>query len=454
MSRTVWISLALLVACGGKQQDTASQDNAAPVADAGENVTIEADQVVSLDGRASFDSNGDSLTYHWSFDRVPEGSSVLSMELPFTQNNNGNASTTSFQPDAVGTFVVSLEVEDGSTRSAADFVVVTAQVPGTRPVAQAGLDLQLEVGATVTLDGSTSYDTAGRTLSYAWSIVEVPEASALTIDSITGADTTTPSWEVDAKGVYIFNLVVDNGLTASQPDAVVVTAMANDNTPVANAGEDLEVEDCNWIQLDGSNSADPDADALEYFWELQSKPTNSVATNDSFSDRRIESPTFWADTAGTYTFSLAVSDGNNWSIADGMTMVVDERAANTAPTVTINPIATVAAGEAECATSGYSYECDDCENQAVTIGDTVAIVDVDNDPYTVVWELVSGEGSISDANALVTTLSAESLTTTEPYYCNQNQFVLNLTVTDCTGEYTQASTTLAAECCGIPSSAR
>ena len=454
MSRTVWLSLTLLVACGGKQQDTAAQDNVAPVANAGENVTIEADRGVNLDGRASFDSDGDLLTYHWSFDRVPEGSNVMDLEMPFTQNNSRDASTTIFHPDAVGTFVVSLEVEDGASRSAADFVVVTAQVPGSRPVAQAGSDLQLEVGTTVTLDGSGSYDMAGRGLSYAWSVVDVPEASSFTVDALTGADTATPSWEIDAKGVYILNLIVDNGLTTSQPDAVVVTATADDNTPVANAGEDLSVEDCNWIQFDGSNSADPDSDALQYFWELQSKPTDSVATNDSFSDRRVESPTFWADTAGTYTFSLAVSDGSNWSIADGMTMVVEERAVNTPPTVTINPISTVAAGEAECSTSGYSYECDDCDSQSVTIGDTVAIVDVDNDPYTVVWELVSGDGSISDVNSLITTMSAENLTTTEPYYCNQNQFVLSLTVTDCTGEYTQAGTTLAAECCGIPSSAR
>ncbi len=454
MSRTVWISLTLLVACGGKQQDTAGQNNTAPVASAGDNVTIEADQGVSLDGRASFDSDGDTLTYHWSFDRVPEGSNVLNLEQPFTQNNNRNSSTTTFHPDAVGTFVVSLEVDDGSVRSAADFVVVTAQVPGTRPVAQAGIDLLLEVGVTATLDGSRSYDAAGRSLSYLWSIVEVPEATSMTIDSVTGADTAAPSWEIDAKGVYILNLVVDNGLTTSQPDAVVVTVTADDNAPVANAGEDLAVEDCSWIQLDGGNSTDPDADALQYFWELQSKPTNSVADNNSFSDRRVESPTFWADSAGTFTFSLAVSDGSNWSVADGMTMVVDERAVNTAPTVTINPISTVAAGEAECATSGYSYECDDCETQNVTIGDTVAIVDVDNDPYTVLWELVSGDGSISDTSSLLTTLSVDNLTTTEPYYCNQNQFVLNLTVTDCTGEYTQASTTLAAECCGIPSTAR
>lgn len=455
MSRTMWISsVVLLAACGGKDQDTAVDENALPVADAGDNVVLQADQAVELDGRASFDSDGDALTYHWSFDRVPDGSGVLEMELPFVQNHNRRASTTSFHPDAVGTYVISLEVDDGTSRSAADFVVVTAQDPESRPVANAGVDLQLAVGASATLDGSASYDGAGRDLAFAWAVVEAPAASSLTATSMTGGDSASPTWEIDAKGVYILNLVVDNGLAKSEPDAVVITAFSDDNEPVANAGSDLDVEDCTWIQLDGSNSADPDADALQYFWELQSKPTNSVATNNSFSDRREESPTFWADVAGTFTFSLAVSDGNNWSTADGMTMVVEERAVNTPPTVIINPIGTVAAGEAECATSGYSYDCDDCETQSVTIGDTVAVVDVDNDPYTVQWELISGSGSIADTSSLITTLLAEGLSTDEPYYCNQNQFVLGLTVTDCTGESTQANTTLSAECCGIPSTAR
>ena len=87
-----------------------------------------------------------------------------------------------------------------------------------------------------------------------------------------------------------------------------------------------------------------------------------------------------------------------------------------------------------------------------TLGDTVAVVDADNDPYQVLWELMSGTGSIEDPSALITSLTMQDLTTTEPYYCNQNQFVLRLTVTDCTGAYTQESTTMTGECCGIPAS--
>jgi hypothetical protein len=184
---------------------------------------------------------------------------------------------------------------------------------------------------------------------------------------------------------------------------------------------------------------------------LQSKPAGSGADNNSFSDRRVEAPTFWADVAGTYNFSLAVSDGTTWSTADALTLTVEERATNSPPTVTINPIPTVAAGQAECATSGYSYACDDCEDQTILLGDTVAVVDSDNDPFTTQWTLISGSASIEDPTSLITNLVLGDLTTSEPYYCSQNLVLLQLTVTDCTGGVTQSNATVTAECCGIPS---
>ena len=442
-------ALLLLASCSGKGSDTAAASgNTAPVAEAGENIALAADATVELDGRASYDAEGDNLTYHWSFDRVPEGSELASREMPFARNDNGGASTSSFTPDAMGTFVIRLEVGDGKVRSSPDFVVVTAQDPESRPVASAGSDRVVEVGETLELDGSASYDLQGRTLSYAWILVEAPEASAAS--ELTDADSAAPSLAVDAKGIYVFNLVVDNGLAQSDSDAVVVTATSDDSAPVANAGEDATAEDCTNLQLSGATSTDPDGDALEYFWELQAKPASSASDNNSFSDRRVEAPTFWADVAGTYNFSLAVSDGTTWSTADALTLTVEERVSNSAPSVTINPIPTVAAGQAECAASGYSYACDDCEDQTILLGDTVAVVDSDNDPFTIQWMLVSGSATIEDPTSLLTNLLLEELATSEPYYCSQNQVLLQLKVTDCTGAVTQANAAVTAECCGIP----
>ena len=90
--------------------------NDAPLANAGDAITQPADQKVTLDGRASYDKNGDSLEYHWTFDFLPSGSALHEKTAPFSVNHTDEGST-SFQPDSVGTYIVKLEVFDGQLYS-------------------------------------------------------------------------------------------------------------------------------------------------------------------------------------------------------------------------------------------------------------------------------------------------------------------------------------------------
>jgi len=436
----------LLAACKGTPEDT-GEPNTQPVANAGEDQSVSADQNVALNGAASFDQDGDELTYHWGFEHLPEGSALADKEMPFTVNESAEAVDTTFSPDAVGTYVVTLTVSDGRTESEIDHIIVKAEVPGTSPTAVAGDNLVGEVGQASSLDGSASFDPNGRNLTFAWSLVQKPTDSTATGPADASAATT--DFTPDSRGVYIFNLVVNNGLIDSQPDALIVTATGDDNSPVSSAGEDVAAEDCSFIQLDGSASADPDGDTLQYFWELQSKPTGSAASNASFSDRNTAAPTFWGDWAGEYVLSLTVSDGANWSLADMVTITLAERAGNTAPQVEISTIATVSGGEVECEEDGYVYDCEDCDDQTVEMGPNVTINDADNDPYTVQWELTSGSGIVATPTSVTTNVKLENIEATEPNVCDSNEWILELTVTDCTTASTKATTTVTVDCCGI-----
>ena len=87
---------------------TVSETNRLPVANAGADLNIAAGQAVQLDGSASFDPDGDQITYVWSIVSIPNGSQV-------TENSLIGKTTPkpTFNPDIVGKYVFRLVVNDG-----------------------------------------------------------------------------------------------------------------------------------------------------------------------------------------------------------------------------------------------------------------------------------------------------------------------------------------------------
>jgi hypothetical protein len=439
--------LVTSTACQSKTGDTLLQvesNNSPPVADCGADISITADQPVMLDGGASYDPDGDSITYHWSFQRLPEGSVLEGAS--FTTNQSMVSSTT-FLPDVAGMYIVSLVVQDSlGLDSIADSIIVTVE-PGALPVALAGTDIDITEGSTVTIDGTSSYDPLGRSLSYDWSITSQPSNSTSSIDD---AAATTAEFTPAVPGLYLVSLVVSNGISSSAPDLVHVrVSSANPMPPTANAGGDQSgLEDCTSIALDGSASFDPNGDQLGYFWSLQSQPADSSANISSFSSREEESPTFFPDVAGEYKISLAVNDGTAWSSPDLITLDTVERATNSAPSVNAGTPMTVDGGDAACTASGYSYLCDECGSVSIDLGASASVVDADGDPLSVEWSVVSGDASISDPTSQVTTAILESAAPTEPNACENNEYELMLTATDCPGEQSSNSVIMTVTCCG------
>ena len=439
-------ALSVLVACGDKSGDEDSAAaNAVPVAVAGPDAKATSDAPISLDGRGSFDPEGKPVKFHWAFDTVPAGSSVSVESL--SANGSADAGLVSFSADRAGTYVIRLEVEDDAQRSAPDLVVVTVEL-GSVPVASAGPDLSGLEGDTFTLNGAGSTDPFGRALSYRWSFQQVPTGSAVT--GLTGADAASASFTADLGGLYIATLVVNNGISDSAPDtALVRVSSRNPLPPVADAGADLDIEDCSNAPLSGLSSFDPNGDALTYRWAVQVKPATSAVTDAAFSNRDAAEPTFQADVAGDYVVSLAVSDGTAWSTPDLLTLHVAERARNTPPTVSAGAPKTAAAGDAECSPSGYSYACDSCESVVLALGDDATVTDADGDSIRYSWDVISGNGDIADPTALSTTVRLEDAEATTPGTCDNNTFVMRLTATDCTGASTTSDVTYTVSCCGI-----
>jgi len=93
---------------------------AAPVglsADGGADQTVELGSFVSLDGSASRAVSGNTVTFHWAFTSIPNGSEAALTATSSTQPV--------FRADKLGTYIASLTVSDNSGASAPATVNVT-----------------------------------------------------------------------------------------------------------------------------------------------------------------------------------------------------------------------------------------------------------------------------------------------------------------------------------------
>ena len=374
---------------------TIATDNSAPVADAGADQLAQVGDTITLDGSASSDVDSDELTFSWALTSVPSGSAAAL--------NDTTSVKPTFVIDVSGAYVAQLIVNDGLVDSAPDTVVVATT--NTAPVADAGDDQSLRVGDTAFLDGGESYDVDDDELAYFWSFVSVPEGS---LASLSDPMAIVPSFDLDASGDYVAQLIVNDGTSDSAPDTVTISTV--NTTPIADAGADQTVLAGSVVTLEGSASVDADGDALTYAWSFIVVPAGSGAV---ISDLTAVAPTFNADLPGTYVVQLIVNDGTVSSAPDSATISATE--GNTAPIA--------AAGD----------------DQTVLVGETASLsgtgsTDPDGDILTYDWTLVAAPAT--SAAALVGATTATPSLTPDA----AGDYVIALTVND--GEFDSAPDTV------------
>ena len=166
---------------------------------------------VVLDGSGSYDDDNDPLTYNWQFVQKPSGSKAV-LDNPASQKP-------SFVADVYGSYVVQLTVSDPWTASKPATVTVSFQ--NLKPVAEAGGNQSVTAYDTVVLDGSGSYDPNGDAIAYAWSLTSKPTGSSASISSATSK---IASFVADKPGIYVAQLIVNDGQLNSDPDIATITA--------------------------------------------------------------------------------------------------------------------------------------------------------------------------------------------------------------------------------------
>jgi parallel beta-helix repeat protein len=181
------------------------------------------------------------------------------------------------------------------------------------PVANAGPDqLISDIPSLITLDGSGSSDLENDDLTYHWQQLEGPGVDLNDLNVV------NPTFVPLEFGIYVFQLVVNDGWTDSLPDTVGV--VIGNKPPVADAGPD-RYAGYQGIILDGTGSYDPEGyGVLSYQWHQISGPTLQIA------DANTATPTISGFTQTSSIqeceFELVVSDGDLTSLGDTVEVII------------------------------------------------------------------------------------------------------------------------------------
>ncbi|MBF0491677.1 MAG: S8 family serine peptidase [Deltaproteobacteria bacterium] len=208
-----------------------NQYDHAPLANAGSTQHKTVGDLVTLQAQVSDEDAETQLTYGWTFTK-PNGSSAQLSSLTSLQP--------SFTPDVDGTYQATLIASDGVLESTPSVVqILVSPIDNTPPTVSIHLSQQngtqqsslndssqVELGATVTLDASSSTDNQAHTLDYEWTISAKPQASAATIQNANQAIATLLP---DKTGTYHMMLTLGDGRNESTGTVTVVVIQ----TPVS-----------------------------------------------------------------------------------------------------------------------------------------------------------------------------------------------------------------------------
>jgi PKD repeat protein len=210
-----------------------------PVADAGADVDGTAGSSVSFDGSASSDPNGDIVSYTWDFG---DGTATATAPSPSTTHVFAT----------VGTYTVTLTVEDSGGRTSSDQITATMAATRTIPTAVISAPTTGVAGQPVTFSGSGSLPTPGDTLQfYRWDFGDPQTTSPP--NTASGAFLTRA---YPFPGTYTVRLTVEDSPDIGETngpqhaDSVTITI----TNPVVDADAELRGR---WVMISGSQPAGP-----------------------------------------------------------------------------------------------------------------------------------------------------------------------------------------------------
>jgi len=349
--------------------------DAPPVADAGEDITAPEDEPVMFDGRGSSDDVG-VINWTWTIDELSATLYGSQPEYEFLD---------------VGTYTVTLVVRDTIDQESVPDEITVTITDATDPTAVAEADdMDVDMGDTVTFDGSDSSDNV-EVVNWTWTLVDE------VIVTLYGESV---SYQFDTPGTYTVTLVVKDAM-GNEGSVEIDIIVRDTEAPVAVAeASESEVDMDAMVTLDGSGSSDNYDDEMDFVWTF----TDGVAVE--LIGETIE---YTFENAGVFEITLTVTDDEGNSDTATVTVTVLD---------TQSPVADASASATEVDAG-----------TTVTFDGTASTDNVGIDSYT--WTFTYNGAPVSLDGA---TVSFE--------FDIAGAYIVTLNVTDAAGNYDIATVTI------------
>lgn len=303
-----------------------TQINQPPSAVVPDDFNTTVNNLVTIDGNASNDSDGSIVSYQW----------IQTAGSPTVSLNNSTSAVTNFTaPDVSQNTELTFEltVTDNSGASDSDSVIITispSQQSNQPPTAVVSGTFSQAENTLINLDGSSSIDSDGTIINYSWIQTAGTPAVALNNSNTATANFIAPA--VDTNTSLIFQLTVtdDQGATDSASVTVTITDTSSTNaiTAVLEASRTTCTAPCGIMfnaSATSSNGVAEPFHQLHYTWNygdvgstFQQRP--GIDANKSTSP--IGAHVY--QQAGTYTATLTVTGDDGGTDTQTAEIIVND----------------------------------------------------------------------------------------------------------------------------------
>jgi uncharacterized repeat protein (TIGR01451 family) len=318
------------------------------------------------------DAEGDPLT-------VMLGSDVSRGTL--TLNPDGSFDYTP-DPNFFGTDFFTYIAYDGQFYSNVATATILVNRINDPPVAVAAGPAQpVNVGDTVQLDGSGSYDVDKDPLTYSWSFFSIPAGSSAVLMNPAAPN---PTFVPDVAGIYEVQLVVNDGQVDSAPDIVSVSVNAPSTTTLGDGTDPpgVTVE---------PGAADQFIDEFTFETGSSGGATVDALTLTTTDTAAIASMEIWDSTFSIQYFTAVNAPVNDdWSFSGGVPIPVTASQGSYRVRVTFKGHAALASGSYAVTANVTAFTTTDTSSAGSDSAGTTVTVD-NLAPADAVWGAITPE---------------------------------------------------------------